>query len=60
MNKTSTKMELVNFHSLPNANPFTRYQYVLKQPVAPVRERSPIEFLIENNGYAFLDLRETR
>lgn len=53
-------MELVNFKQLPKASPFVRYQYVLKQPTAPIRERSPVEFLIENNGYAFIDLRETR
>ena len=37
-----------------------RYQYVLKQPTAPVREYTPVEFLIENNGYALTDLLETR
>ena len=35
-------------------------KYVLKQPTTPIRERSPIEFLIENNEYAFIDLKGTR
>ena len=53
-------MKLVNFKQLPKSSPFVRYQYVLKQPTAPLREYSPVEFLIENNGYAFINLRETR
>ena len=35
-------------------------QYVVKHPITPLCEYSPIEFLIENNGYAFIDLRQNR
>ena len=35
-------------------------QFVVKHPITPLREYSPIEFLIENNGHAFIDLRQTR
>ena len=35
-------------------------QFVVKHPITPLREYSPIEFLIENNGHSFIDLRQTR
>ena len=53
-------MALVNFNNPPTASPYTRYQYIWKQPIAPIKEKSPIEFFIENNGYAFIDLKQTR
>ena len=60
LRRPSDNIDLVNFKRLQKVSPFTWYQYVYKQPTAPLRERAPIQFLIENNGYAFIDLRETR
>ncbi len=35
-------------------------QFAVKHPITPIREYSPIEFLIENNGHSFIDLKQTR
>ena len=51
-------MEPVSFERLTVHSP--PRQFVVKHPVTPIREYSPIEFLIENNGHAFIDLRQTR
>ena len=51
-------MEPVSFERLTVHSP--PRQFVVKRPVTPIREYSPIEFLIENNGHAFIDLRQTR
>ena len=53
-----TIMEFVSFKKsvvYPTPN-----QFVVKHPITPLREQSPIEFIIENNGHSFIDLRKTR
>ena len=54
----SVIMEPVSFKRSTVYSP--PHQFAVKHPVTSIREHSPIEFLIENNGHAFIDLRKTR
>ena len=38
----------------------TPYQFVVKHPITPLRDQSPIELIIENNGHSLIDLRKIR
>ena len=38
----------------------TPNQFVVKHPITPLREQIPIEFIKENNGHSFIDIRKTR
>ena len=53
----SVIMEPVSFKRSTVYSP--PHQFAVKHPVTHIREHSPIEFLIENNGHAFIDLRKT-
>lgn len=51
-------MEFITFDKTTVSS--TPHQFVVKHPITPLREYSPIEFIIENNGHSFIDLRKTR
>ena len=54
------KMALVNFDKLPATQSVHRVQWIEKLPLAPLRDGSPVEFMIDNSGTDLIDLQKSR